>query len=78
VPDEVTGTAVQTEALEDALRQLFVMGALDEDGALTPAGRKMVSRTPLVQLQRWHGQLFEVVIGWSCEATCGILCGLRL
>lgn len=39
-------TVPQTEALEDALRQLFVMGALDEDGALTPAGCKMVSRSP--------------------------------
>lgn len=35
-------TNLQTEALEDALLQLYVMGALDEDGTLTPAGRKMV------------------------------------
>ncbi len=35
--------SLQTEALEDALRQLYVMGALDEDGAITPAGRRMAS-----------------------------------
>ena len=55
---------LQTEALEDALRQLFVMGALDEDGALTPAGRKMVSRSTLPCS---YGNAQAVVRGASLE-----------
>lgn len=32
---------LQTESLEDALRQLYVIGGIDGDGAITPDGRAM-------------------------------------
>ena len=35
--------SVQRESLEDALRQLWVLGALDPDGGITPLGRAMVA-----------------------------------
>lgn len=34
---------LQKESLEDALRQLWVLGALDEDGTITAVGRRMVA-----------------------------------
>lgn len=34
---------VQREALEGALKQLWVLDALDIDGGITPLGRQMVS-----------------------------------
>ena len=33
---------MQRSSLEDALRQLFVLEALDEDGHITDIGRRMV------------------------------------
>ena len=35
--------ALQREALEGALRQLWVLDALDANGGITPLGRQMVS-----------------------------------
>ena len=38
-----SAAAPQTESLEDALRQLFVIGGIDRDGAITADGRAMAA-----------------------------------
>lgn len=44
VLEETTSCSVlQREALEGALRQLWVLDALDANGGITPLGRQMVS-----------------------------------
>lgn len=39
----ILSPCLQKESLEDALRQLWVLGALDEDGTITAVGRRMVA-----------------------------------
>lgn len=63
---------LQRPALEDALRQLFLLGCLDEDGALLPLGRRLAK----LPLEPALGRLLVAADELGCLQDALSLCSM--